>query len=442
MKTKFIISIIINSLLVGFIANSYMLIEQFSQSIYAIAFLFVAVILFAGAIIPYIKSKQLAFCQHGTVLLCAFYFSIVVSTVYQIILAFKTVPHDHMTFVWSLAVCIAVNFIVFWVGIICVYLTSTQLGAKWRIIGIICGLIPIANLVALFNIIKITTNEYFFEAEKYKINKQRKTAQICATKYPILLVHGVFFRDTKFFNYWGRIPKELEINGAEIFYGEHSSAASVADSAAELKERITQILAETGAEKLNIIAHSKGGLDCRYAIAKLGIGDSVASLTTVNTPHRGCLFADYLLTKISDDIKQSVANTYNSILRKLGESNPDFLAAVNDLTDSYCSELDAEMPDPEGVYCQSVGSVLIKSGNGKFPLNFSYHLVKHFSGDNDGLVDEKSFRWGENYTLLKPTENRGISHGDMIDLNRENINGFDVREFYVNLVNDLKNKGF
>ena len=419
-----------------------MLIEQFSQSIYAIAFLFVAVILFAGAIIPYIKSKQLAFCQHGTVLLCAFYFSIVVSTVYQIILAFKTVPHDYMTFIWSLAVCIAVNFIVFWVVIICVYLTSTQLGAKWRIIGIICGLIPIANLVALFNIIKITTNEYFFEAEKYKINKQRKTAQICATKYPILLVHGVFFRDTKFFNYWGRIPKELEINGAEIFYGEHSSAASVADSAAELKERITQILAETGAEKLNIIAHSKGGLDCRYAIAKLGIGDSVASLTTVNTPHRGCLFADYLLTKISDDIKQSVANTYNSTLRKLGESNPDFLAAVNDLTDSYCSELDAEMPDPEGVYCQSVGSVLIKSGNGKFPLNFSYHLVKHFSGDNDGLVDEKSFRWGENYTLLKPTENRGISHGDMIDLNRENINGFDVREFYVNLVNDLKNKGF
>ncbi len=418
-----------------------MLIEQFSQSIYAIAFVFLAVILFAGVIIPYIKSKKLAFCQHGTVLLCAFYFSIVVSTVYQIILAFKTVPHDFMTFVWSLVVCVTVNFVVFWVGIICVYLTSTQLGAKWRNIGIICGFIPIANLVSLFNIIKTTTNEYLFEAEKYKINKQRKAAQICATKYPILLVHGVFFRDTKFFNYWGRIPKELEINGAKIFYGEHSSAASIADSAAELKERITQILAETGAEKLNIIAHSKGGLDCRYAIAKLGIGDSVASLTTVNTPHRGCLFADYLLTKISDDIKQKVANTYNATLKKFGEANPDFLAAVNNLTASYCSELDAQLTTPEGVYCQSVGSILIKAKNGKFPLNFSYHLVKYFSGNNDGLVDEKSFRWGENYILLKPSENRGISHGDIIDLNRENINGFDVREFYVKLVADLKNKG-
>ena len=28
-------------------------------------------------------------------------------------------------------------------------------------------------------------------------------------------------------------------------------------------------------------------------------------------------------------------------------------------------------------------------------------------------------------------EHRGISHGDMIDLNRENIRDFDVREFYV-----------
>ena len=30
----------------------------------------------------------------------------------------------------------------------------------------------------------------------------------------------------------------------------------------------------------------------------------------------------------------------------------------------------------------------------------------------------------------------------MIDLNRENIKDFDVRKFYVDLVNDLKNKGF
>ena len=136
------------------------------------------------------------------------------------------------------------------------------------------------------------------------------------------------------------------------------------------------------------------------------------------------------------------AHAYNTVLGKLGEPEADFLAAVNDLTDSACKQRDLEMPLPEGIYCQSIGSVLTKAGGGKFPLNFSYHLVNHFSGENDGLVSEDSFAWVEKYTLLRSPGKRGISHGDMIDLNRENIPGFDVREFYVELVKDLKDRGF
>jgi triacylglycerol lipase len=100
------------------------------------------------------------------------------------------------------------------------------------------------------------------------------------------------------------------------------------------------------------------------------------------------------------------------------------------------------MPQPEGVYCQSVGSVLKKAINGKFPLILTYQLVKEFDGPNDGLVGWESFQWGESYQLLEPEGRRGISHGDVIDMNRENIPGFDVREFYVQLVVKLKEKGF
>jgi triacylglycerol lipase len=192
---------------------------------------------------------------------------------------------------------------------------------------------------------------------------------------------------------------------------------------------------------VNIIAHSKGGLDCRYAIAHLGIGDRIASLTTVNTPHRGCLFADHLLTKIPVSTQEAVAKSYNTALQRLGEKDADFLAAVYDLTQERCRVSDGNMPTPKDIFCQSVGSVLEEAGSGKFPLNFSYLLVKHFSGENDGLVSEDSFAWGEKYTLLKNDNPRGISHGDIIDLNRENIPGFDVREFYVQLVHDLKNRG-
>jgi triacylglycerol lipase len=67
--------------------------------------------------------------------------------------------------------------------------------------------------------------------------------------------------------------------------------------------------------------------------------------------------------------------------------------------------------------------------------------VKYFDGPNDGLVGEESFSWGERYEYLEPAGDRGISHGDMIDLNRENIDGFDVREFYVDLVHGLKERG-
>ena len=79
-------------------------------------------------------------------------------------------------------------------------------------------------------------------AEKYLLNLSRNDDKICKTKYPIVLVHGVFFRDSKLLNYWGRIPGELINNGATIFYGDHQSALSVKESGEELKERIIDIV--------------------------------------------------------------------------------------------------------------------------------------------------------------------------------------------------------
>ena len=120
---------------------------------------------------------------------------------------------------------------------------------------------------------------------------------------------------------------------------------------------------------------------------------------------------------------------------------PDFLAAVGDLTAESCAELNQKLTFPEEIYAQSVGSVMERPQKGQFPLNLSYRYVKNFDGENDGLVGEASFAWGEKYTLLRNDGKRGISHGDMIDLNRENIQGFDVRAFYTELVKDLRERG-
>lgn len=343
---------------------------------------------------------------------------------------------------WNLLTVFLAEAVVFWNGMIRVYLSSTQIGIKWRVIGLLCGWIPIVNLIVLNQLIHLSSSEAAFENQKLVSNMKRSGEMLCDTKYPILMVHGVFFRDFRYFNYWGRIPGELKKNGARIYYGNHQSAAAVADSGDELKKRILEILKETGAEKVNIIAHSKGGLDSRYAISKLGMATFVASLTTINTPHRGCEFADYLLDKIPESVQQKVADGYQTALKKMGDSNPDFLSAVKDLTASACRKFNAEVSDQPEVYYQSVGSKLNVASCGRFPLNFSYRLVKYFDGANDGLVSESSFPWGAAYQFLTVDGKRGISHGDMIDLNRENIPGFDVREFYVELVHRLKVQGF
>lgn len=361
---------------------------------------------------------------------------------YSLIYNIHVISEDPFFWLKQILLVFLAECLLFWNGIIRVYLTSIQLGIKWRVIGIVCGLIPLVHLYVLYRIIRITGNEVICENEKYLLNQVRAENQECRTRYPILFVHGVFFRDFRFFNYWGRVPAELKRNGATLFYGGQQSAASVAKCGAELTERIRQIVQETDCGKVNIIAHSKGGLDSRYAISACGAASCVASLTTINTPHRGCIFADYLLDKIPDSVCEKVASKYNAALTLLGDCEPDFMEAVQDLTTSACSRLNQMLPDHPQVYYQSVGSKMNCAFSGRFPLNMSYPMVKHFDGGNDGLVSVDSMKWGQDFIYLSVPKGRGISHGDMIDLNRENIAGFDVREFYVELVKDLKKKGF
>jgi triacylglycerol lipase len=432
---------VIYSILCCVLANMFLVLKAAPWVLVLIIPAYLFILLLAGLFAVPAESKRLRLCYHGAVLLISFRNSMLCSLIWQGMLAFALLPEQPWVLLWSVLFCAGLEYLLFWCGILCVYFTSVQLGVKLRLIGLIFGMVPIVNLLVLNKMIRTVFREVRTEYEKEVLNKSRVDQKLCQTKYPILMVHGVFFRDSRYFNYWGRIPQELERNGASVYYGNHQSAASIEESAAELAQRIKSLVTELGCEKVNIIAHSKGGLDCRYALEALDVAPFVASLTTINTPHRGCIFADHLLTVISPKVREQVASAYNRTLKKLGDSSPDFLAAVTQLTASYCDEFNPKTPLPEGVYCQSVGSVLSKARGGKFPLNFSYHIVRHYDGENDGLVGERSFSWGERYICLRSKSRRGISHGDMIDLNRENFDGFDVREFYVNLVNDLKVKG-
>lgn len=431
--------------LIDFMASNFFVIRERSGLFWIFLVLYIVGNFFPVFRLPH--TKRLKNCARGKALLIEFLGSTALSVLLFIlsftkILSIDTIFENPKLWIINTLLAIILEAVVFWNGMLRIFFSSEQLGIRTRVIAVICGMIPVVHLIVLGRMIQIVSQEIVTENQKIVVDEQRHAQQICATKYPVLMVHGVFFRDFRYFNYWGRIPKALETNGARIFYGNHQSAASVETSACELAARIREIIQETGCDKVNIIAHSKGGLDCRRALNLPGIAEHVATLTTVNTPHRGCEFADYLLTKIPQAEQDAVAKTYNAALKKLGDPNPDFLAAVTNLTASFCKEFNNMFADVPGVMYQSIGSKLNQSAGGRFPLNFTYHLAKYFDGANDGLVGETSFPWGSAYKMLTVKGTRGISHGDMIDLNRENIAEFDVREFYVQLVADLKQRGY
>lgn len=333
-----------------------------------------------------------------------------------------------------------IGFMVF-IGVAKIVSGAKQVKIRDYVLLLMFWWCPVVNIFLVRKYYRTARREYIIEADRIELDNARAENEVCSTKYPIILVHGIFFRDWQLVNYWGRIPATLIKNGAKVYYGKQQSSLAVADSAAELKKTILDVIKDSGAEKVNIIAHSKGGLDSRYAISCLGMDKYVATLTTMNTPHEGCDMVDYLLEKVPDGLKSFLENKYNTIFHKLGDTAPDFMAGVNDLSAINRKEQNKKMPDSPNVSYRSYMTVMRESGSAGFPLNIGYLLIKKLNGANDGLVWEESAKHGD-FTLIKPKHKRGISHGDIVDLMRENIEDFDVREFYVDIVRKLKEQGY
>lgn len=386
-------------------------------------------------------NKRLRRLKRGTSLVQLSAASALAETVILIVFFVKELQSGVINAVFAIVMPFLSLAAVLFSGIIRIALNSRQIKVKSYVALVCFWWIPIVNLLIAKGFYRTAGREYIVESDRIELENARAESEICRTKYPVIMVHGIFFRDWQFFNYWGRIPSALIRNGATIYYGKQQSSSSVARSAEEIRRTILNVIEETGAEKVNIIAHSKGGLDSRYAISRLGMDKYVATLTTINTPHKGCDMVDYLLEKIPASIAEFIAKRYNGIFEKLGDENPDFMAGVHDLSAVRAEKYDEEMPDSPLVSYRSIMTVMRSASSAGFPLNIGYKMIKKLNGENDGLVWERSAVHGE-YRLIRPETKRGISHGDVIDLNRENISGFDVREFYVDMLCKLQQEGY
>jgi triacylglycerol lipase len=256
-------------------------------------------------------------------------------------------------------------------------------------------------------------------------------------KYPVVLVHGIVAHDRGgIIDFWGRIPKKLQENDVKVFFGNTDAWGSYESNAEILKTTIDKILEETNSEKVNIIAHSKGGIDSRYLIWKYNYGDKVASLTTISTPHHGAKIADLIYNQ--KVIHSRISKNALIIFGKLyGDTNPDLFNVNYQLTTEKMREFNVNISMDYKVHYQSLYTVMRNSFD-DLMFFYSHWYLKSVDGDNDGIVSECSARWGENIIKIEV----GISHAEIVDYKRTKISGINIVDIYMKIVNDLSEKGF
>ena len=255
-------------------------------------------------------------------------------------------------------------------------------------------------------------------------------------QYPVVLVHGIARNDHKEYHAWGRIPDALKEHGIDVYFGNTDAWGGIMNNAELLKETIDSIIKHTNYEKVNIIAHSKGGIDSRYLIWKHQYGDKVASLTTIATPHQGSEIADlFYNTNIihSKMVKQNL----HSIGKLYGDISPDMYTVNAELTTENMIEFSAKVTMDPRVYYQSVFTVMQNPYDDPV-FSRSNMYIKNRSGENDGVVSRKSATFGNNVIRISGS----ISHEQIIDQGGKKIRGTVIPEIYLELAKDLSRKGF
>lgn len=205
---------------------------------------------------------------------------------------------------------------------------------------------------------------------------------------PIVLVHGLFGFDSLrlgpwlIAQYFQGIPEALRQAGNRVLVASLHPTRGIADRARQLKELLER---ESPHEPVHLIAHSMGGLDSRYLIARLGMASRVLTLTTLGTPHRGTAFADWGIRRLQ------------RMLQPLFHFANLPYQAFFDLTTARCAEFNRQTPDAAGVRYFSVA--------GDFQLHWLMpewqipaRILYHSEGPNDGVVSVASASWGEDVT--------------------------------------------
>lgn len=162
------------------------------------------------------------------------------------------------------------------------------------------------------------------------------------TRYPILLVHGLFGFSTigGVINYFYQVPYNLERSGAKVYV----ASVSALNSSTIRGQQLASYINSLPDPKFNLFAHSQGAPTARVAASL--VPSRIASVTTIDGVNKGSKVADVIRGIIpANSAIQGGANALFNALGDLinllsGANNPQHsIAALDALTTPGTTQL-------------------------------------------------------------------------------------------------------
>ena len=254
------------------------------------------------------------------------------------------------------------------------------------------------------------------------------------TRYPVVLMHG--FGAVAGVLPGGALHAEamhLRARGVWAYAPTVNPYDTVAVRAAAWAERLERVLAETGAERLNLVAFSSGGLDARHIATELGWAERLASIVTVATPHAGTALAQFVLDR-PERLRAWAVGIMDFFGRATYDADPHAADALVELAPASAAERFGAATVPD-VWCASF------AGKGTAqpmypPLVVPNRILHGLAAAIDGIVPAASAVWGEHLGTLD------ADHARLIGLSLTPSDAFESCAFYLSVCDRLAVRGF
>lgn len=216
----------------------------------------------------------------------------------------------------------------------------------------------------------------------------------------IILAHGILgFGHLPLIsvNYFNGIAYYLKQFNHRVLEPQVSPISRVKNRGEELEAAIRREVSEN--EEIHIIAHSMGGLDARYALAKFPkLANQVKTLITIGTPHHGSPVADVVVNNTTGEL-------YNLIPWYIKK----WQGGLIDLTTKAAEKFNEEIKDIDSVRYIEIAGDASKAREGLIFFKLAQVSGNLNNGEiNDGIVTRSSaLREGHEHLPDWPVDHAG-----------------------------------